>query len=95
MIFPVKKPRPWQVRGFPEKTEATHFIGGPCEEEKVACCVVASASGYSIVQVGLEVDLSGRTWGEKNPPVTVLAIFIGKYGAIGIFIHQGGHFKGF
>ena len=66
MIFPFKKPRPWQVRGFPEKTEVTHFIGGPCEEEKVACCVVASASGYSIVQVGLEVDLSGRTWGEKT-----------------------------
>lgn len=52
------------------KTEVTHFIGGPCEEEKVACCVVASASGYSIVQAGLEVDLSvGRTWG-IYPPVT-------------------------
>lgn len=56
--------------------KVTHFIGGPCEEEKaqlqlqlwylvmylfsfffeVACCVVASASGYSIVQeFGLKV----------------------------------------
>lgn len=32
------------------RSQVTHFIGGPCEEEKVACCVVASASGYSIVQ---------------------------------------------
>eukprot|EP00435_Cladocopium_sp_Y103_P059494 s82_g21.t1 len=39
------------LRGQQElRCQVTHFIGGPCEEEKVACCVVASASGYSIVQ---------------------------------------------
>mmetsp|Transcript_47608 Transcript_47608/g.113320 ORF Transcript_47608/g.113320 Transcript_47608/m.113320 type:complete len:607 (+) Transcript_47608:60-1880(+) len=32
------------------RAQVTHFIGGPCEEEKVACCIVVSSSGYSIVQ---------------------------------------------
>lgn len=31
-------------------TEVTHFVGGPCEEEKVACCIILTREGYTVIQ---------------------------------------------
>lgn len=30
--------------------KVTHFIGGPCEEHKVICCIVIASGGYTIIQ---------------------------------------------
>lgn len=32
------------------KSKVTHFIGGPCEEQKVICCLIVSKGRYTVIQ---------------------------------------------
>jgi len=32
------------------KAQVSHFIGGPCEEEQVAACIVMAGGKYNVVQ---------------------------------------------
>eukprot|EP00930_Biecheleria_cincta_P073433 TRINITY_DN6072_c0_g1_i1.p1 TRINITY_DN6072_c0_g1~~TRINITY_DN6072_c0_g1_i1.p1 ORF type:complete len:611 (-),score=103.93 TRINITY_DN6072_c0_g1_i1:52-1848(-) len=49
--FHAAKRRVLEERGQAELlAQVTHFTGGPCEEEKVAACIIVSGSSFSVVR---------------------------------------------